>query len=74
MRNYADYDFYQNEFHGSLSNDLFSYYIVKASRVISKNVNRKLTEDVINSLSEEEQYYINSARQSTFWTKQNKQK
>lgn len=56
MRNYADYNFYQNEFHGSLSNDLFSYYIVKASRVIDRNVNRKLTEDVINSLSEDEHY------------------
>lgn len=56
MKNYADYGFYVTEFNGSLSNDLFSNYIVKASRVIDRNVNRKLTVDVINSLSKEEQY------------------
>lgn len=58
MKNYADYEFYINEFHGSLSNDLFSNYIVKASRIIDRNVNRRLTDDVINSLNEEDKYNL----------------
>ena len=60
MKDYADYEFYLNEFHGSdsLSNDLFSNYIVKASRIIDRNVNTKLTEDLLDSLSEEDKYKI----------------
>lgn len=58
MGNYADYGFYINEFNGSLSEDLFSLYIVKASREIDNNTNRKLTYDVINSLGEDGQYKI----------------
>lgn len=55
MNNYADYEFYVDEFKGSLSNDIFSFYIVKASRYIDRNINRKLTDEVISSFSEEEQ-------------------
>jgi hypothetical protein len=58
MMNYADYDFYKEEFKGSLSNDLFSSLIIKASREIDRNVNRELTEEVINSLSDRDQYKL----------------
>ncbi len=58
MNNYADYQFYTDEFKGSLSNDIFSFYIVKASRYIDRNINRKLTNDVIHSLSEDDQNNI----------------
>lgn len=55
---YADYGFYTNEYHGSLSYDLFSSFIVKASREIDKNVNRKLTEEFIETLDGQDQYKI----------------
>lgn len=47
---YADYGFYTNEYKGKLTYDTFSSLIIKASREIDKNVNVKLTKDVINSL------------------------
>lgn len=58
MENYADYNFYSNTYKGSLSNDLFSSLIVKASREIDKNVNRKLTTQYISSLDADDQYKI----------------
>ena len=58
MMNYADYDFYTNEYKGSLSIDLFNSLIIKASREIDRNINRELTEEVINSLSERDQYRL----------------
>lgn len=58
MINYADYDFYTNEYKGSLSIDLFNSLIIKASREIDKNVNRKLTEANIKRLSEDEQWQL----------------
>ena len=58
MENYADYDFYSNTYKGSLSSDLFSSLIVKASREIDRNVNRKLTQEYISSLSSDDQYKI----------------
>ena len=55
MENYADYNFYVNEYQqGSLSQDLFSKRIIEASREIDKNVNRRLTTDVLNNLTDEE--------------------
>ena len=44
MINYADYDFYMNEYHGSLSNSLFTSLIGKASREIDKYINREIKE------------------------------
>lgn len=44
---YADYDFYEKEYKGTLTASLFDSYIVKASREIDKNVNRKLKESDI---------------------------
>lgn len=58
MENYADYEFYVEEYKGSLSIDLFNFLIIKASRDIDRNINCKLNADVINSLSEEDQYKI----------------
>jgi hypothetical protein len=56
--NYADYEFYKEEYKGSLSDDLFSSLIIKASREIDRNVNRELTEEVINSLSDRDKYRL----------------
>lgn len=53
--NYADYNYYYSNYRGSLSSDLFSSYIVKASKEIDKNVNTVLNEDVIEALTEKEQ-------------------
>lgn len=58
MINYADYDFYKNEYKGSLSIDLFNSFIIKASREIDKNVNRELTETNIKRLTEREQWQL----------------
>lgn len=58
MENYADYEFYTNNYKGSLSNDLFNSLIVKASREIDKNVNRELTQEFVNSLNERDKYRI----------------
>ena len=58
MNNYAEYEFYINEYQGNLSNDLFDILVVKASRDIDRNVNCRLTEDIINSLSDDEKYKL----------------
>lgn len=58
MINYADYDFYISEYKGSLSIDLFNSLIVKASREIDNNVNKKLTEANIKRLPENEQWQL----------------
>lgn len=58
MNNYADYDFYNEEYKGELSEDLFNSLIVKASREIDKNVNCELTEERISKLSEREKWQL----------------
>ena len=58
MINYADYDFYTNEYKGSLSVDLFNSLIIKASREIDKNVNKDLTETNIKRLTDRDQYRL----------------
>ena len=55
---YADYGFYTNEYKGKLNYDTFSSLIVKASREIDKNVNRKIDADVIHTLDELDQYKV----------------
>jgi hypothetical protein len=50
---YADYNYYLNYYGGSLSDDLFSFYIIKASKEIDKNVNKVLTS--LETLTEQEQ-------------------
>ena len=59
MINYADYNFYKDEYKGnSLSVDLFNSFIVKASREIDKNINKDLTEETIAGLSEQEKWQL----------------
>lgn len=52
---YADYDYYKNTYKGNLSNDLFSSYIVKASKEIDRNINIVLTEELFESYTDKEQ-------------------
>ena len=52
---YADYDYYTDNYKGTLPADSFDSLILKASREIDKNVNTRLTEDIINNLQEEAQ-------------------
>lgn len=61
MINYADYEFYEKEYKGNLSQNLFDSLIIKASRTVDRNVNKELTQEVINSLSEREQYQLKYA-------------
>lgn len=49
MIEYADYEFYMNEYKGSLSRDLFNSLIKKASLEIQNNVNKKLTKEDLKS-------------------------
>lgn len=58
MNQYADYDFYINEYKGTLSEQLFNSYIVKASKDIERNVNINLNEDVFENLNPDEQEKI----------------
>lgn len=58
MINYADYEFYKNVYKGSLSNDLFSLYIIEASREIDRNVNRTITDGYISKMSNEDKYKL----------------
>ena len=44
MINYADYEFYEETYKGSLSSDLFNSLIPKACREIDKVVNRDIKE------------------------------
>lgn len=61
MENYTEYEFYIDEYQGNLSNDLFDTLVIKASRDIDRNVNCKLTQDVIDNLSDEDKYKLQYA-------------
>lgn len=52
---YADYEYYVEKYYGTLLEDSFCPLILKASKEIDKNVNTRLTQEVINNLSEEAQ-------------------
>lgn len=52
MINYADYQYYSDIYKGSLSQTLFNSLINKASRIIDKNVNRKITLEDLNKYEE----------------------
>lgn len=58
MLNYADYQFYVDEYKGGLSDDLFNSLIIKSSREIDKNINIILTQTKIENLSDEEKYQL----------------
>lgn len=52
---YADYEYYTNQYYGTLPEDSFNSLIVKASREIDNNVNTDLTQEIINNLNEKAQ-------------------
>lgn len=52
---YADYEYYNEKYKGALPEDSFDSIILKASREIDKNVNIRLNDNKINTLSEEAQ-------------------
>lgn len=52
---YADFIYYYEKYLGTLPNETFQSLILKASREIDKNVNTRLTENIINNLPEEAQ-------------------
>lgn len=52
---YADYEYYIEKYFGALTEDSFYAMILKASREIDKNVNTRLTKQVIDNLTEEAQ-------------------
>lgn len=52
---YVDYEYYTKKYFGTLPEDSFNSKILKASREIDKNVNTRLTQEVIDNLSEEAQ-------------------
>lgn len=58
--NYATYTFYKDEYKGALSEPLFNSLIVKASREIDKNVNRDITQEVIDDLSDKDKLKLQS--------------
>lgn len=47
MTNYADSQFYLNEYKGSLDTTLFSSLLPKASLIVKNNINRTLKEEEI---------------------------
>lgn len=52
---YADYEYYEKKYFGTLPEDSFNSQILKASREIDNNVNTRLTQDVIDNLPKEAQ-------------------
>ena len=52
---YVDYEYYKNNYYGTLPEDSFNSLALKASREIDKNVNTRLNEDKINNLPNEAQ-------------------
>lgn len=52
MIDYADYHYYTDIYKGNLSQTLFNSLIRKASRVIDRNVNRKITKEDLDKYNE----------------------
>lgn len=50
--NYADKEYYRNEYNGKLSDERFKSLINKASRIIDNNINRELDEEKFKKLDE----------------------
>lgn len=47
---YADYEYYIEKYYGTLPENSFCSFILKASKEIDNNVNTRLTESVIDAL------------------------
>ena len=56
MENYADYNFYQNDYKGSLSETLFNRFITEASVEIRNYINTEIADEVIEELTDEEYF------------------
>lgn len=52
---YVDYNYYLNDYYGTLPENSFNSLILKASREIDNNINTRLTQNKINNLSKEAQ-------------------
>lgn len=52
---YADYNYYKNEYKGTLPEDSFNSIVLKASREIDNNINTRLTQEKMNNLPIEAQ-------------------
>lgn len=52
---YADYKYYAEEYFGTLPEDSFNPLVLKASREIDRNVNTRLSQEIINNLPKEAQ-------------------
>lgn len=52
---YVDYEYYVDDYYGTLPEDSFDSLVLRASKEIDKNVNTRLTENIINNLPEEAQ-------------------
>lgn len=52
---YVDYEYYSQNYYGTLPEDSFNSLVLKASREIDNNINTRLNQDKINELSEEAQ-------------------
>lgn len=52
---YASYEYYQKEYFGTLPENSFHALILKASKEIDRNINRKLTQEKIDKLTKEAQ-------------------
>ena len=52
MNKYADYNFYTNEYKGTLTEQSFNSYIIKSSKAIERNINRKLNQEIFDNLED----------------------
>ncbi len=52
---YVDYEYYVDDYCGTLPEGSFNSLVLKVSKEIDKNVNTRLTLDIINNLPEEAQ-------------------
>lgn len=52
---YADYEYYVEKYFGTLPENSFNSLVFKASREIDKNVNTRITQEIIDNLPKEAQ-------------------
>ena len=52
---YADFDYYSEKYAGIIVLEDFKRLVIKASRIVDQNINTRLTEEIINDLSEKAQ-------------------
>ena len=52
---YVDYKYYAEEYFGTLPENSFNSLVLKASREIDRNVNTRLSQEMIENLSEKAQ-------------------